>query len=123
MALWVCRQCTAAYAVGLTACPQCGSTDYEESHVAKITRTGVSWDPGHEPENAPGMTPPGDDEQASPAGAGTPEVTTDDTAAAENLAAASAAADELEATTADPPAAAGGPKRAPRAAPRKAAGS
>lgn len=28
MALWYCRTCTAAYAVGLKACPQCGSSDH-----------------------------------------------------------------------------------------------
>lgn len=27
MALWYCRGCTAAYAVGLKACPQCGASD------------------------------------------------------------------------------------------------
>lgn len=29
--LWACVDCTARYAVGATACPQCGSTKYQEA--------------------------------------------------------------------------------------------
>ena len=29
--LWVCVDCTARYAVGVAACPQCGSTKYQEA--------------------------------------------------------------------------------------------
>lgn len=53
MALWICRQCTAAYAVGLPACPQCGSSEWEEEHMAKISRaSGVTYEPGRAPEGA-----------------------------------------------------------------------
>lgn len=39
MTLWVCTACTAAYAVGLKECPQCGSAQYVEEgqQVPKIT--------------------------------------------------------------------------------------
>lgn len=38
MALWVCADCPTAYAVGLSACPQCQSTDHhEEGAMPKIT--------------------------------------------------------------------------------------
>lgn len=38
MALQVCAGCSAAFAVGLSACPQCGSTDWsEETPMPKIT--------------------------------------------------------------------------------------
>lgn len=44
MALWICRGCTAAYAVGAPACPHCGSTEFREDHeedgMAKITLHG-----------------------------------------------------------------------------------
>jgi hypothetical protein len=43
MAVWVCRDCTAAYSVGAPKCPQCGSTDYigeEEQNMPKITVAG-----------------------------------------------------------------------------------
>lgn len=59
--LWVCGQCTAAYAPGLPACPQCGGTvyrpDYEEDAMASsnVTTAGVFWDEGSEP---PGYVDP-----------------------------------------------------------------
>lgn len=28
--LWICKDCTASYAVGAEKCPQCGSTEYHE---------------------------------------------------------------------------------------------
>lgn len=47
MALQVCQQCTAAYAVGLPCCPQCGSTDHQEDSMPKISSNGtVSFEPG-----------------------------------------------------------------------------
>ena len=52
MALRVCADCTAAYAVGLLRCPQCGSTDHQEDSMPKITRAGVSYEPGREPGSA-----------------------------------------------------------------------
>ena len=53
MALWLCRGCTAAFAVGLPACPQCGGTDHEEEHMPKISRaSGVTYEAGHEPDGA-----------------------------------------------------------------------
>jgi hypothetical protein len=41
------------YAAGLPRCPQpgCGSTDYEEDGVAKITPAGATFEPGREPED------------------------------------------------------------------------
>lgn len=39
MALWQCG-CGTAYAVGVAACPHCGSTEYMEDGVAKITSSG-----------------------------------------------------------------------------------
>ena len=55
MALWVCGDCSAAYAVGIPACPQCGGTDYTEDGVPKITTAaGITYEPGHEP---PGYEP------------------------------------------------------------------
>jgi hypothetical protein len=40
MALWACQACGTAYAVGVPACPQCGSSEYLEDGVAKITTGG-----------------------------------------------------------------------------------
>lgn len=45
MSLWICKDCTAAYAVGLPACPQCGSTTHTtkddlERAMPKISRSG-----------------------------------------------------------------------------------
>jgi hypothetical protein len=57
MALWICGSCTAAYAVGLAACPQCGATEYEEDYtMAKITSAGASYEPGKDP-NEPDAEP------------------------------------------------------------------
>lgn len=53
MALWECRSCTAAYAPGLPACPQCTATDpiredeqlrRENEEMAKITVAGGASD-------------------------------------------------------------------------------
>ncbi|WP_027933733.1 hypothetical protein [Amycolatopsis thermoflava] len=37
--LWICQECTTAYAVGLLACPHCASTNYleEGQEMPKIT--------------------------------------------------------------------------------------
>lgn len=41
MALWVCEGCTTKYAVGLSRCPRCLSTDFhEEGSMPKSTRHG-----------------------------------------------------------------------------------
>lgn len=66
MALWICKECTAAYAVGLPACPQCGSTTHTtkqelEATMPKINRRGPSYEPGTEPATEPQPTKP--DEQ------------------------------------------------------------
>lgn len=39
MALWICDDCTTAYAVGLTRCPRChGTSFHEEGTMPKISR-------------------------------------------------------------------------------------
>jgi hypothetical protein len=55
MALWYCLRCTAGYAVGLAACPQCGAAEHEEEHehMAKITSAGPSYEPGKDPNETP----------------------------------------------------------------------
>jgi hypothetical protein len=55
MALWYCLRCTAGYAVGLAACPQCGAVEHEEEHehMAKITSVGPSYEPGKDPNEPP----------------------------------------------------------------------
>jgi predicted nucleic acid-binding Zn-ribbon protein len=55
VALWICTSCTAAYAVGLPACPQCGSSEYEQEHehMAKISKAGPSYEPGKDPNEPP----------------------------------------------------------------------
>lgn len=64
MALWVCTACTAAYAVGLPCCPQCGSTDHQEDHqMPKITRAGASYEPGRGPAGQP--VPPAEEDTAA----------------------------------------------------------
>lgn len=35
--LWHCSGCSTAYAVGLPACPHCGSAEYTEEEMPKIT--------------------------------------------------------------------------------------
>ena len=58
MALWYCAGCTAAYAVGLAACPQCGSTDYTEDTMPKISKGGgPSYEPGKDPNGDPATGP------------------------------------------------------------------
>jgi len=42
MALWICKGCTAAYSVGASCCPQCGSTKSVEegsrAHLAMLDK-------------------------------------------------------------------------------------
>lgn len=48
--LWRCVDCTTGYAVGLAACPHCGSTR-KEDEMPKITRhEGPSYAPVEAPE-------------------------------------------------------------------------
>jgi len=62
MVLWLCSACTAGYAVGLAACPQCGSTDHVEEgqDMPKITVHGG-------PTNAadPDTMPPADEQETA----------------------------------------------------------
>ena len=55
MALMVCAACSTAYAVGLAACPHCGSRDsYEEGTVVpKISVHGGATHAGDIPTPAP----------------------------------------------------------------------
>lgn len=43
MALLACLGCGCRFAVGLEWCPQCGSEEFEEADVPKITSAGVSY--------------------------------------------------------------------------------
>lgn len=43
MALLACLGCGTRFAVGLEACPHCGSEDFEEDGLPKITNAGVSF--------------------------------------------------------------------------------
>lgn len=53
MALSTCPTCTAAYAVGLPACPQCGTeATTEEMTMPKINRNGPSYAPATPPDPA-----------------------------------------------------------------------
>jgi hypothetical protein len=66
MALAVCEGCTTAYAVGLSRCPHCGSTEsHEEGTVAKISRHGGPTNK-HDPEPEPVMPPQALAEEESP---------------------------------------------------------
>jgi hypothetical protein len=53
MAAWVCKSCTAVYAVGLAACPQCGATEHGEEgqdDMPKISKgDGPTYEPGRNP--------------------------------------------------------------------------
>jgi len=71
MALWICRDCTAAYSVDAPACPQCGSADRvdeKEQNMPKITVAGgpsvagitAAWGSEEPTENTEGS------EQTSP---------------------------------------------------------
>ncbi len=45
--MWICVPCTAAYSVGASSCPQCGSSEYVEEGMAKTT---VNSGPSHDGE-------------------------------------------------------------------------
>lgn len=45
--LWHCTACTTAYPVGLVACPHCGSRDYSENPMPKITVSRGATYAGH----------------------------------------------------------------------------
>jgi hypothetical protein len=108
MALWYCCGCTAAYAVGLPQCPQCGSTEYtdneEEAAVPHIT---VAGGPSISPEQV-------EAEQAAAAHAdqATPQVAP--------VAAPDQAAETGPETEASPVAEAPAPEPPPVAAPKAA---
>jgi hypothetical protein len=54
MALLSCLQCLCRFAVGLVSCPHCGSEEFEEADVPKITVSGGPSAPaGPEPEAVP----------------------------------------------------------------------
>lgn len=62
MSLQVCTGCTAAYSVGASRCPQCGSTDFikqgEEQGMAKVTVHGGPTDAlAAEPDEEAGEQP------------------------------------------------------------------
>lgn len=44
MAAWGCLDCTTVYSVGAPRCPHCGSTNYTENPMPKIT---VAGGPSH----------------------------------------------------------------------------
>lgn len=53
MALWVCEGCSTKYAVGLSRCPRCHSSEfYEEGAMPKITRHGGPSDATANPPTA-----------------------------------------------------------------------
>jgi len=79
MALNHCGNCTAAYAVGLAECPQCHSTERVEEGAVKITRAGVSVNPGEmELRGHPGMSEPMTGVEHPADGTLSPEVTNED---------------------------------------------
>lgn len=51
MALWYCPTCTAAYAVGLARCPQCGADDHLDNadDLAPTTQARSAGEPPQEP--------------------------------------------------------------------------
>lgn len=111
MSVWGCAVCTAAYAVGLPRCPQCGSTEREgETAVPKITRAGVSYEPGRGHTGAAGELPAGG---ADPAGPVTPDVPVQAAGPQPAVAPAAGGPPAPDAAPAPEPAE---PKRAPRKA-------
>lgn len=52
MSIWTCPSCTARYAVGLPACPQCGTPSTQGDDVPKISLNGPSYEDGHAPDAA-----------------------------------------------------------------------
>lgn len=69
MALWLCLDCSAAYSVGQSRCPNCQSTDYiEEGVMPKITVHGGATNDALAGELGPELAdmPDGDTVQPSP---------------------------------------------------------
>lgn len=56
--LWHCQGCSTAYAVGLLACPQCGSTDYVEEGSEDMPKITVHGGPSNIDGLAPENTGP-----------------------------------------------------------------
>jgi hypothetical protein len=74
MALWICRNCTCAYAVGLAACPQCGATEHQEDSMPKISvGAGATYEPGQDPAGTTEPTPAVEPPQAAPVAEPDPE--------------------------------------------------
>lgn len=70
MSLWLCDACTTSYAVGLAACPHCGSTEHHEEgeiEMPKITRLGGATNAADRPLHLVGERGP--EVVALPAGA------------------------------------------------------
>lgn len=69
VSLWICRLCGAAYSVDAPRCPQCGSTDYLESSMPKITVHGGPTNAADdvEPEPIDGPAPGADEPPPDPA--------------------------------------------------------
>ena len=69
MALWVCKRCSTAYAVGLRMCPQCTSEEvWKEDEVPKTTvHGGASYKEGEAPPEEATETAPAA-EATAPAG-------------------------------------------------------
>ena len=68
MASWACQGCRTVYAVGIPACPHCGSADYKEDGVAKASpETGATFYVA-EGDDVPGDLPEG----VRPVGPGAP---------------------------------------------------
>jgi hypothetical protein len=82
MAAWVCKTCTAVYAVDLAACPQCGATEHGEEgqhDMPKISKgDGPTYEPGHNPYGEDPAAPAASDEDISGAPAEEPEPQTPD---------------------------------------------
>lgn len=107
MSIWTCPACTARYAVGLAACPQCGTPSTQGGDVPKITREGgpsygEDRDPGAAAEHVhPGTGEPADGIEHPADGTMSPAVSNEPGPAA----------------VPDPPAPKAAPKPAPRPSP------
>lgn len=70
MTTWQCQGCPAVYAVGLPACPACGSTEYEEYGVMpKISNGAGATDAQGVVGTAPEDIPAAGGDQGEPAAA------------------------------------------------------
>jgi len=128
MVLWRCRECTAAYAVGLLACPHCRSSNYEEDGVApKITVHGGAtihgaWSSEGESDTWPAQSVEGGEEpspgNSSPPSEQKPQSTSETSEPASRRRARTTASRSKKARTGGSSAAGtdGGPKEAAPAA-------